>query len=101
MNAGLATIAIFVALAIVYAWLPLRWRPTFLLIVSVLAIYALQPFSNLRFAAYSLQTLTILLTLATWWLTQRLVPDAPTLTRQAASSAGRAASAACSVAGSG
>jgi alginate O-acetyltransferase complex protein AlgI len=82
LNAALATIAIFAALAIVYAWAPPRWRPAFLLIVSVLAIYALQPFTNLRFAAYSLQTLTLLLTLATWWLTQRLVPAAPPLIRQ-------------------
>lgn len=80
MSFGLAAIASFAALAGLYLLIPLRWRTVFLLFVSVLAIYALQPFTDLRFAAYTLQSLTILLTVIVWWLTQRLPPNAAPLT---------------------
>jgi alginate O-acetyltransferase complex protein AlgI len=41
-----------------------------LLVGSVIAIYWLQPSLPIRFSAYILQTTTVLLTAATWWLTR-------------------------------
>jgi alginate O-acetyltransferase complex protein AlgI len=41
-----------------------------LLVGSVIAIYWLQPSLPIRFSAYILQTATVLLTVATWWLTR-------------------------------
>lgn len=41
-----------------------------LLVGSVVAIYWLQPNLTIRFSSYILQTVTVLLTVATWWLTQ-------------------------------
>jgi alginate O-acetyltransferase complex protein AlgI len=41
-----------------------------LLVGSIVAIYWLQPSLPIRFSAYILQTITVLLTVATWWLTR-------------------------------
>jgi len=47
-----------------------RGRGWALLVGSIIAIYWLQPSLPIRFSAYILQTATILLTMATWWLTR-------------------------------
>ncbi|MCL4264327.1 MAG: hypothetical protein KJ069_13975 [Anaerolineae bacterium] len=71
MNVDLLTIGLFVGTAVLYALLiPGNWRGWFLFATSVLAIYWLQTFTLLRFADYLLQTLTILLTVLTWWVTR-------------------------------
>ncbi|MBX3060592.1 MAG: MBOAT family protein [Anaerolineae bacterium] len=75
MNVDLLTIGLFVVTAVLYTlFIPGRWRGWFLFGSSVLAIYWLQTFTPLRFADYLLQTLTILLTVLTWWVTR---PDKP------------------------
>lgn len=71
MNVDLLTIGLFVGTAVLYALLiPGNWRGWFLFATSVLAVYWLQTFTPLRFADYLLQTLTILLTVLTWWVTR-------------------------------
>lgn len=71
MNVDLLTIGLFVVTAVLYTlFIPGRWRGWFLFGSSVLAIYWLQTFTPLRFADYLLQTLTILLTVLTWWVTR-------------------------------
>ena len=47
-----------------------KGREWALLVGSVVAIYWLQPSLPIRFSAYILQTLTVLLTIITWWLTR-------------------------------
>jgi alginate O-acetyltransferase complex protein AlgI len=70
----LQTILIFSLLALPYnALLPSRWRGWALLVMSVVAVYWLQPALPIRFSDYILPTLTVLLTLACWWLTR--APD--------------------------
>ncbi len=81
MSFSLAIIASFVGLAFAHLLLPTQWRNTFLLIVSILAMYVLQPFTDLRFAAYTLQSVTLLLIVAVWWLTQHLPPYATPISR--------------------
>ncbi len=71
MNVDLLTIGLFVGTAVLYAlFIPGKWRGWFLFAASVLAIYWLQTFTSLRFADYLLQTITILLTVLTWWVTR-------------------------------
>ncbi len=71
MNVNLLTIGLFAGTAVLYTlFIPGRWRGWFLFGSSVLAIYWLQTFTPLRFADYLLQTLTILLTVLTWWVTR-------------------------------
>jgi alginate O-acetyltransferase complex protein AlgI len=67
----LGAIALFVAAGLIYsAILPARWRGWALLFASIAAIYILQPASNLRFADYILPTLTVVLTVTTWYFTR-------------------------------
>jgi alginate O-acetyltransferase complex protein AlgI len=75
----LSQIAIFVILGLLYmALIPARWRGWTLYLVSLAAIYALQPTLNIRWLDYSLPTATILLAAAGWWLTrQEAVPNSP------------------------
>ncbi len=71
----LSQIAIFAILGLVYAALiPARWRGWMLYVVSLIAIYALQPTLNIRWLDYSLPTATLLLAAGGWWLT-RPTPD--------------------------
>lgn len=71
MYVDLLTIGFFVVTAVLYTLLISgRWRGWFLFGGSVLAVYWLQTFTPLRFADYLLQTLTILLTVLTWWVTR-------------------------------
>src|SRR5690349_3595832 len=65
----LAQIIIFIALSGVHALLSFRFRPWLLFIVSILAIYALQPTLNIRWLDYSLPTATLFITTACWYLT--------------------------------
>jgi alginate O-acetyltransferase complex protein AlgI len=63
MNLFAISLMIAVTLA---AWLFHRQRITALLLISVVALYALQPAGSLEF---TLPTATLLLTLGVWWLT--------------------------------
>lgn len=75
----LPQIAIFVVLGLLYlAVLPARWRGWALYIISLIAIYALQPTLNIRWLDYSLPTATVFLAAAGWWLTRPTpTPDQP------------------------
>jgi alginate O-acetyltransferase complex protein AlgI len=78
----LSQIAVFVVLGLLYlAVVPARWRGWALYLVSLIAIYALQPTLNVRWLDYSLPTATILLAAAGWWLT-RPAPESDTLTQR-------------------
>lgn len=71
MTLDLLVIFVLGAAAFLYATLVRgQGRVWALLIGSVVAIYWLQPSLPIRFAAYSLQTVTLLLTLGCWWLTR-------------------------------
>jgi alginate O-acetyltransferase complex protein AlgI len=62
--------------AFLYAALvPGRGRGWALLIGSVIGVYWLQPTLPIRFSSYILQTVTVLLTLLTWWLTRDPDPE--------------------------
>jgi alginate O-acetyltransferase complex protein AlgI len=67
----LAHIAIFAAAALVYGLLlPARWRGWYILIVSVIAVFWLQPLLPIRQLDFWLPTLTVMLTVAAWYLTR-------------------------------
>lgn len=67
----LATILLFAAFAFGYAaLLPARWRGWTLLILSVIAVYVLQPALPIRYSAYVLPTAMLILIVACWWLTR-------------------------------
>ena len=73
----LSQIAFFAALGLVYAAvIPARWRGWTLYLISLFAIYALQPTLNIRWLDYSLPTATLLLAVGGWWLTRpQTTPD--------------------------
>lgn len=71
MTLDLLFIVVLGAAAFLYAALvPGRRRGWALLSGSVIAVYWLQPTLPIRFSSYILQTVTILLTMLTWWLTR-------------------------------
>ncbi|NKQ34633.1 MAG: hypothetical protein HF973_03355 [Chloroflexi bacterium] len=71
MNFDLLLISILVGLGLIYAVLVKgKWRGWFLLVASVVAIYWLQTATAVRFGDYILQTVTVLLTALTWWVTR-------------------------------
>ena len=71
MTLDLIVILVLGATAILYAAFARgRGRGWALLVGSVVAIYWLQPSLPIRFSAYILQTVTILLIAASWWLTR-------------------------------
>ncbi len=71
MTLDLVVILIFGGAAFLYAaFVRGRGRGWALLVGSIVAIFWLQPSLPIRFSAYILQTVTILLTIATWWLTR-------------------------------
>lgn len=71
MTFELSTIALCCALALVYAaLLPAHWRGWALLVISVAAVYMLQPFSPVRYVDFALPTATLALTIAGWWFTR-------------------------------
>jgi alginate O-acetyltransferase complex protein AlgI len=80
MGLDLAIIAVFIGIGLVYmTFVPGRWRAWLLLILSVCAVYALQPALPVRFSDFVLPTAAIALTLLCWWATRQ--PE-QTLTRQ-------------------
>jgi alginate O-acetyltransferase complex protein AlgI len=69
----LGTVLVFAALAFGYAaLLPARWRGWALLVVSVVAVYVLQPALPIRYSAYTLPTAMLGLIVISWWLTRNL-----------------------------
>lgn len=80
----LSIILIFSAGALLYNLIRSHtWRAWALFVLSVLAIYALQPRLAIRFADFILPTAALLLTVASWWFTRRedqlLKPNLPAL----------------------
>lgn len=74
----LVQLAIFGGIALVYgAFLPRKWREWALLIVSVLALYALQPTLTIRWLDYSLPTAMLVITVFSWKISQPTKDDAP------------------------
>ncbi len=72
MTFDLTTIAVLVVAAFVYALLiPPRGRGWFLMIGSVITVYWLQSALVLRHADFILPTLTLLLTVGTWYVTRK------------------------------
>ena len=68
---NLLTIVVFVAFAMFYAlFVPAKWRGWVLFIASVVLIYWLQPTLRIRWLDFFLPTLTLTLTVATWYLTR-------------------------------
>ncbi len=71
MTLDLLQILVLGAAAFLYAALVTgRGRSWALLVGSVVAIYWLQPSLPIRFSSFFLQTTTVVLTVATWWLTR-------------------------------
>ena len=71
MTLDLLFIVVLGLAAFLYAALvPGRGRGWALLAGSVIGIYWLQPTLPVRFSSYILQTVTVLLTILTWWLTR-------------------------------
>lgn len=75
-------IGVFAATAVGYAGVPRGWRKWFLLVASVAAIYWLQPAGPIRFSGYILQTATLVLTVASWWITRARDDAAQTAARR-------------------
>lgn len=70
MGLSLTTITIFIGLAILYAaFLPSQWRKWAIFLVSIFAVYWLQPSIKVRWIDFFLPTLTILITVGSWYLT--------------------------------
>jgi D-alanyl-lipoteichoic acid acyltransferase DltB (MBOAT superfamily) len=73
----LAHIVVFIAAALVYAWLlPVRWRRWALLATSVVAVYWLQPSLPIHYLDFVLPTTTLVLTVVVWCVTN--LPHTPT-----------------------
>ncbi len=73
-------IAAFVAASLLYTLiLPARWRGWALLLMSVLAMYWLQPTLNIRWMDYALPTVTLALAMLGWLVTR---PPGHAITRE-------------------
>ncbi len=73
----LSAILIFIVAALIIALLvPGRWRSWALMIVSLIAIYALQPTLAIPWLDYSLPTATLLIIIAVWLFTRPQQPFA-------------------------
>lgn len=80
MGLNLLTISVLVTFAVLYAlFVPAKWRGWVLFIASAILIYWLQPAIRVRWLDFSLPTLTLSLTLATWYLTRK---DEQTISQQ-------------------
>src|SRR5690606_41227312 len=74
----LGTILLFSASALLYgALLPARWRGWALLVVSVIAVYALQPALPIRYSGFILPTVMLLLIVASWWTVREKAETQP------------------------
>lgn len=74
----LGTILLFSAAALLYgALLPARWRGWALLVVSVIAVYALQPALPIRYSGFILPTVMLLLIVASWWTVREKAETQP------------------------
>jgi len=83
VNVDLLTIAWFALTAVFFTLLiPGKWRGWFLFFASLFAIYWLQSFTPVRFADFILQTITIMLTVLTWWVTKEDDPGNPSPSRE-------------------
>jgi alginate O-acetyltransferase complex protein AlgI len=72
LGLNLITITIFVALAMLYAlFVPAKFRAWSLFIASAVLIYWLQPSISVRWLDFFLPTMTLALTVATWYLTRK------------------------------
>ena len=68
---SLLPILIFICSALLIGWIiPFRWRIWVILVLSLLAVYWLQPDLAIRNLAFLLPTVSIVLTLATWAITR-------------------------------
>jgi alginate O-acetyltransferase complex protein AlgI len=73
---SLTNILVFSFLSLLAGWLlPVRWRLWFLLVVSLLAVYWLQPSSSIRNLDFWLATASIGLTLITWAIVQENIAN--------------------------
>jgi alginate O-acetyltransferase complex protein AlgI len=70
MTFDLPIIGVLITLAVGYALLPTKWRTWAILAGSILAVYALQPQLFVRWLDFLLPTLTLLLTISSWYLTR-------------------------------
>lgn len=71
MGLSLSTIAVFVAIAIIYAAIiPAKWRQWFLFIASILFVYWLQADIFVRWLDFFLPTLSLIITVTSWYLTR-------------------------------
>lgn len=66
---NLVHIAAFSILSLLVGWLPNRWRRAFILILSLIAVYWLQPSSPIRNLDFWLPTAAIGLILVVWAVT--------------------------------
>ncbi|MDQ7034406.1 MAG: hypothetical protein Q9P01_06095 [Anaerolineae bacterium] len=71
MTFDLPIVGLLILLAIAYALLPTNWRTWALFAGSIIGVYALQPRLQIRWLDFLLPTLTLLLTMATWFLTRK------------------------------
>jgi alginate O-acetyltransferase complex protein AlgI len=75
----LSSIILFIIVALVYnVFVPVRWRGWALFVISLIALYWLQPALNIRWLDALFPTLTLMLGVLGWWLTRA---DGQTLSR--------------------
>ncbi len=68
----LLPILVFAAVALLIGWIvPRRWRVWVTLVASLLVVYWLQPALPIRNLDFWLPTISVLLTLAVWFITQK------------------------------
>ena len=76
MTLNLLAVLLAVLAAFIYAaWLPAKFRPWSLLLLSLVAVYWLQSPLPIRFSDYIFPTATILLSVAVWWLVKPPVDE--------------------------
>ena len=83
MTLDLVVILVIACAALLYAaFIRGKGRGWALFVGSIIAIYWLQPSLPIRFSAYVLQTATVLLTIAIWWLTRPAANESQEDTRR-------------------
>ena len=71
MGYAFLPVSLLMLLTVGYAFLPTRWRVWILCASSIIAVYALQPRLPIRWLDFALPTVTLTLTIATWYLTRK------------------------------